>query len=268
MSISLKSPLGAALAAASLTLAVPGIAQAGGGHHRGGDGPRGGDVPTRVGAPLARAARALDRAEERIEDGESDRAVTALGSVRSNLAAAVKAAKRRVAGETGPDSVLAVVSAQHRVVVGSANLFDGESGAVVDGIAATLDAALDGRDELLGAIPADSDAYGDVFAAVVADTGDEVESLNEVKADDTLTSEASAAIDAALAQIAATGTAASARSGSAEDVGDYAGAEYDGADYAGEGPRRKCRKGERGPRGPGGPGEGAGYPTDAPQPQV
>lgn len=255
----LKTPLGATALAASLALALPGAAFAGGGdRHRGGDGPRGGDAPTRVTAPLARAARALDRAEERIDDGETAGAVTALTSVRRNLASAVKAAKRRVSGETGPDSVLAVVSAQHRVVLGTANAFDGQSGDVVDALAATLDAALDGRDDLLAAVPADGDAYGDVFGAVSADAADETETLNEVKEDDTLTDAARAAVDAALAQVAATGSAASARAGGGD--GDLTG--YEGADYQGaaDRPERECRRGgERRSR-----PDDAGYPTDAP----
>ena len=88
-----------------------------------------------------------------------------------------------------------------------------------------------------------------------------------VKEDDTLSDDAEAAIDAALAQIAATGTAASSRAGSGDaDLAGYDGADDEGAEYQGDRPRRKCRKGERGPR----PGDGAGYPTDeqAPAPAV
>jgi hypothetical protein len=262
-------PAGAASLAAALALALPGAAQATGGDHRErGDRFRGGgDVPSRVADPLRGAARALERAEERIDDDENDRAVTALASVRKNLGAAVRAAKRRVSGDTGPDSVDAVVRAQHRVVLKTANLFDGEDGAVVDALASTLDAALDGRDDLLGAV-GDADGYGFVFEGVVEDTQDETADLGEVKEDDTLTSEAEAAIDAALAQIAATGTAASARAAGGDDESaDYDGTGYEGADY--EGKRGECRGGRHHHGGGAGesgyPGEKPGYPTDSPE---
>src|SRR5687767_9253768 len=83
------------------------------------EGPRGGDrearergdVSSRVATRVRRSMRALDRAEERIDDGENAKAIAQLKASRRYLAAALKAAQKR-----DDDSLEAVGRAQHRTI--------------------------------------------------------------------------------------------------------------------------------------------------------
>ena len=247
-----------AVVVASLALLAPSASLARGGHH----GPRGDDrdaraafgredVPSRVSSRLKRASRSLDRAEERVDDGETAGAIASLSSVRKNLASAQKAGNKRIAAnaESGPASAWALTNAQHKIVDATAALFDGVTDpGLVSAIEETLDAALSGRDATIDAIAAlpaaDQEDYHGVLERVDAAIDDEVEAIDEALADDTLTPEAPAALNDAKTQAQATQTEVQALltalgSTSASQVAD------DGED--GEG--RDCPEGRDGRRG-------------------
>src|SRR4051794_19667681 len=186
----IKTKLGAAALAAGLIAAVPApaLARSVGGGSR--DHGRYAGVPSRIATKLKRAEKALDRAQERADDGNADGAASQLAAVRRNLAAAEKAAiKRMTAGsETGPDAGAAVAAVESDVVNGTADAFDGvTSDALVDALDKTLDAAINGRDSVVAAIKAlDADAQGDYYDAadqVDGDTADEIDSLSEAISD-------------------------------------------------------------------------------------
>src|SRR5690349_5292350 len=79
-----------------------------------------GDAPKRVSAPADRALRALERAEGKIEDGDSGAA--ALKSVRRGLSKSLKAATKRLGSDSGPDSAYVVAETQGEVASGVADL--------------------------------------------------------------------------------------------------------------------------------------------------
>jgi len=194
----------------SLVLAAPAAAHFGGGpggpdRHIVGRG-FGGDVPSRVSDRIRRAESALRRAQDKADDGDTSGATASLAAVRRNLAAALKAAKRRVGKDNGPESLLAVTAAQHRVVDATTSLFDGLDGSLVDAVAETLDAALDGRDDAIAAIAglsSDQEEYYRVIDRVDGDLGDEADAIEEAQSDDTLTSAAKTALKAAADQVKA-----------------------------------------------------------------
>jgi hypothetical protein len=206
----IRRTLTAALLGASLVAALPAVASAGPGHHgRGGDqaGARfdRSDVPSRVASRLKRAERALDRASDAVDDGNATAAASSLKGVRGNLAAALKAAKKRAATDNGPDSFYAVASTQHRVIDEVASLYDGADDATVAALTETLNAAIDGRDDLIAAIPAGSQSdYAFVYDEIDDDVADEIEAIDEALSDDTLSSTATADLTAARAKLVAT----------------------------------------------------------------
>ena len=206
----IRRTLTAALLGASLVAAAPAVASAGPGHHgRGGDnaGARSdrSDVPSRVSSRLKRAERALDRASDAVDDGNATAAASALKGVRSNLAAALKAAKKRAATDNGPDSFYAVASTQHNVIDEVASLYDGADDATVAALTETLNAAIDGRDDLIATIPAGSQSdYSFVYDAINDDVASEIESIDEALSDDTLTDTAKSDLTAARAKLVAT----------------------------------------------------------------
>jgi hypothetical protein len=207
----LRRTLTAALLSASLVAAVPAVADA----HRGRGADRcaqqslaRGKAPSRIATRLSRAERALSRAGDAVDDGNATTAATTLKSVRTNLASAVKSAKRRAGTDTGPASYYAVASTQHHIVDGVASLYDGADDTTVAGLTQTLNAAIDGRDELVASIAAlDASAkanYADVASAINGDVTEEIASIDESLQDDTLTDQAKADLTAARAKLVAT----------------------------------------------------------------
>ena len=242
----LKRTIGLMALSAGLVAAAPAGAQQGD-HHRGHHaGPGGGDVPTRVAKRVKRAERALDRASGYADDGNEAAAASALNGVDKNLAAALKAANKRVASaaDNGPDAAGAVAGAQHDVITEVSGLFDGAD-ALVDDLNDTLNGAIDGRDSLVAAIAAlsaeDQQDYVDVLSRIDSDVTDEIEGIDEALSDDTLTDEAKADLNAARDKLTATQTAVqgllSGLDTSASESGDD-----------GPGDRGDC-DGHRGPRG-------------------
>jgi hypothetical protein len=205
----LKRTIGLMALSAGLVAAAPAGAQQGD-HHRGHHaGPGGGDVPTRVAKRVKRAERALDRASGYADDGNDASANTALASVDKNLAAALKAASKRVsaAADNGPDAAGAVARAQHDVITEVSGLFDGAD-ALVDDLDETLNGAIDGRDSLVAAIAAlpadDQQDYVDVLSSIDSDVSDEIEGIDDALSDDTLTDDAKADLTAARSKLVAT----------------------------------------------------------------
>ena len=80
-------------------------------------------------------------------------AVAALGAVTRHLTSATKSVGRRVSSGNagGPAAAAALARTQGNVVDGTIGLFDGASDPIVAADAATLKAALDGRDALVAA---------------------------------------------------------------------------------------------------------------------
>jgi hypothetical protein len=207
----LKSTIGLMALSAGLVAAAPAGAQSG--HHHGqGAGSGGGDVPSRVAKRVKRAERALDRASGYADDGNEASATSSLGAVRKNLAAAVKAANKRVAAaaDNGPDAAGAAAGAQHDVITEVSGLFDGADG-LVDPLNTTLNGAIDGRDSLVAAIAAlsadDQQAYVDVLDGIDSDVTDEIDGIDQALSDDTLTDAAKADLTAARDKLTATKTA-------------------------------------------------------------
>ena len=158
---------------------------------------------SRVQVKLRAAERALDRAAENAQDGNAAAAVTQLAAVRRNLASAQKTTLRKLT----PQTAGAVARAQGHVVSGTAAMFDGLTGDPVAATATTLKAALDGRDALAAAINALSDksGYARVLSLINDDATGEADDIADTLADDELTDEAKAALQAAATQVAATG---------------------------------------------------------------
>ncbi len=241
-----------ALIAGSLVTAAPALAQSQGGPPPGGG--RGASdsqsaAPSRVTSRVRRAEKALDRAEERIDDGDAAKAVAQLSAVRRALASASKSALKHVktGDDAGPASVATVLAAEHDIVASTADNFDGQDGDVVTGLAATLKHALDTRDAAIAAITALSDsdqaAYADVLAEASSAQGDELDAIDEALSDDTLTDAAKSALTDARTQITATRKTVDARVtalGSSSSQGD---------DENADGP---CDGGGRGPGAGGG----------------
>ena len=232
----LKRTIGLMALSLGLVAAGPAGAQPGGHHghgHGANAGRGGGDVPSRVAKRVKRAEKALDRASGYADDGNDTAAVSSLGGVRRNLAAAVKSAGKRVAAaaDNGPDAAGAVARAQHEVIGEVSGLFDGAD-ALVGPLDTTLNAAIDGRDSLvaaIGALPADDQQdYAGVLDRIDSDVTEEIDGIDEALSDDTLSGEARDDLTAARAKLEATQTAVRAllsgldtsESASADDPGD------------------------------------------------
>jgi len=216
-------------------------------------------APTRIASKLKSAERALSRAQDRADDGEAAGAATSLTASRRHLASATKSALKRTVADssTGEASAAAVIRTDHRIVGGTAAMFDGAGDTVVAAAASTLDAALDGRDSVVAAIAAldadDKAGYASVLERVVDQSEDELEELAETAADDELTAAATAALGEAATQVAATKAAAEAQLTAVEnqdaDASDESDASYP-TDGAGRGDREDCpRPGSRRPQG-------------------
>jgi hypothetical protein len=222
--ISIRKAGTAALASAML-LVLPATALAHGGNDDGPMGDRGdrgagrgfGGVPSRIANKLRSAERAMDRAQDHADDAEPDAAVAALGAVTRHLTSATKSVGRRVSSGNagGPAAAAALARTQGHVVDGTVGLFDGAPDPIVAADAATLKAALDGRDALVAGILAlaDHSRYGFALGTIARDAASEAQDIAETLTDDTLTDAAKAALTAAQAQATATATAAQAGAG-------------------------------------------------------
>jgi hypothetical protein len=180
-------------------------------------------LPGRVASAIRRTQRALDNAEEHLDEGEYRQSVTSLRAVRRNMYRADKAARRQMAlsaveppeGEevepttTGPDSVIAVLTLDATVSQSLSGLFDTNSKGVVDGLTHAMYRTLNARDRLLDSVIAlDPEGAGADYADGMADTvdgyTDEVATVTEALADDSLSTGGRKVLTKALAQVQAT----------------------------------------------------------------
>ncbi len=177
-------------------------------------------LPGRVASAIRRAQRSLDNAEEHLDEGEYLQAVTSLRGVRRNMYRADKAARRQMNAApvvdpdaepvtTGPDSVIAVLTLDATVSQSLSGLFDTNSKGVVDGLTHAMFRTLNARDRLLDSVIAlDPEGAGADYADGMADTvdgyADEVATLTEALADDSLSTGGRKVLTKALAQVQAT----------------------------------------------------------------
>ncbi|WP_372790337.1 hypothetical protein [Paraconexibacter sp.] len=224
--MSITTRIGVATLVTAVVAAVPTTALArDGGRDRDGE-----NVPSRITSKLRSAERALDRAQERADDGETSRAVSALTSVRKHHASALKSAKRRVAPDTrtGAPSALAVSRAEGRIADGAIGLLDGAGADLTAASLTTLDAVLDGRDDLVSAIAAldteDQRAYRRVLRSIARTVKGEIEDIGDALTDDELTADGTSGLQDALTQVRATQAAVAALQPTRQSTSD-------GADY-------------------------------------
>lgn len=216
--------LAVASVVAMLALSGPAVAQGDGGGHEG-DG-RADDVPARIAVKLRRALRAMDRAGDHIDDGEYDKAVRSLTSVRRNLATAVARTNHRVGNgaDSAPAAAHSVAVTVNKIVEQTVAEMDGASGDLDDALAATLDAAVDGRASVVSAIGGVSSAvhsaqgdgeyerpkssYERALMRIVNDAKSELTDIDESLDEDQLTAKTRAALETATGEITDTKKAA------------------------------------------------------------
>ena len=192
-------------------------------------------------------------------------AVAALGAVTRHLTSATKSVGRRVSSGNagGPAAAAALARTQGNIVDGTVGLFDGASDPIVAADAATLKAALDGRDALVAGILAlaDHSQYGWALGIIARDAASEAQDIAETLTDDTLTDAAKAALTAAQAQATATATAAQAgagTSGPATGPSGTPGGHH--GNVSDDGGQRDCPPGQQRRQG----GDEGGTPEEAP----
>ena len=182
-------------------------------------------LPSRVSAAILRATGAVDRTEARIDDAGYAGALLSLKAIRADIGRAHRAAVVQMnavppedvvppeEGEettAGPDSVVAVLTAEQSAVTRLAALFDAVTNVpVVNGLNTALTSAQATRDKLLNAVIAlDPEGPGVAYADLMADTvdgyADEVANLTEALQADKLTPAARTALNRALARAKAT----------------------------------------------------------------
>ena len=180
-------------------------------------------LPGRVASAIRRTQRALDHAEEHLDEGEYAQSVTSLRAVRRNMYRADKAARRQMTAAvaeppedadvepttTGPDSVIAVLNLDATITQSLSGLFDTNSKGVVDGLTHAMYRTLNARDRLLDSVIAlDPETTGAAYADGMADTvdgyADEVATLAEALQDDQLSVGGRKVLTKALVQVQAT----------------------------------------------------------------
>ena len=121
----------------------------------------------------------------------------------------------------GPDSVIAVLTLDQEVIVGVADLLNGQSGTLVGALGTTLTTAQTTRDKLLDTVLAlDPEGAGVGYADGMADTidgyADEVANLTEGLSDDKLSTGGKSILTAGLARSKATAAKIDAAYGGGE----------------------------------------------------
>lgn len=198
--------------AAALAMAAPAAA-----HHRGGDDgmKAGGKAPSRVVSKARSALKAIDRADERLNDNETAKAVSQLAAARRSLASAQKTTIRKLSADNGPAAASVLFAAQGKAASELSGLFDEQTGEAVDALAQTLGYVVDQRDALVAAISALDDTaeakYAGVMSRAANGIGDEIGDYDDALADDTLTDAAKTAITNAKTKATATKAALEAR---------------------------------------------------------
>ena len=163
-------------------------------------------LPTRTEDRALRLQRALARAAEHLDDGNAARAATALDAVQANLRAALRATRGAALDDAaaGAHAAAHTAAAQHTTVVSTARMLDGAPAGVAVELGRTLHTALDGRDELGGAVlvrPDDGEAYRPVLELLVRDVELELAEIAETLRDGELAGAARTSLSAARRRI-------------------------------------------------------------------
>ncbi len=163
-------------------------------------------LPTRTEDRALRLQRALARAAEHLDDGNAARAATALDAVQANLRAALSATRGAALDDAtaGAHAAAHTAAAQHTAVVSTARMLDGAPPGVAVELGRTLHTALDGRDELGGAVlvrPDDGEAYRPVLELLARDVELELAEIAETLRDGELAGSARTSLSAARRRI-------------------------------------------------------------------
>lgn len=163
-------------------------------------------LPTRTEDRALRLQRALSRAAEHLDDGNAARAATALDAVQANLRAALRATRGAALNDpaAGAHAAAHTAAAQHAAVVSTARMLDGAPPGVAVELGRTLHTALDGRDELGGAVlvrPDDGAAYRPVLELLARDVELELSEIAETLRDGELAGSARTSLSAARRRI-------------------------------------------------------------------
>lgn len=167
---------------------------------------RGDGLPTRTEDRAMRLQRALARAAEHLDDGNAARAATALDAVQANLRAALRATRGAALAdpEDGAHAAAHTAAAQHATIVGAARMLDGAPSGVAIELGRTLHTALDGRDELGGAVlvrPDGREFYEPVIATLARDVELELSEIAETLRDGELAGSARTSLSTARRRI-------------------------------------------------------------------
>jgi hypothetical protein len=186
-------------------------------------------LPSRVANAITRGQNLLEAAGTSIDSGNPTQAATQINNVVLAVRRVDKAARAQMNAvadpdsETtpGPDSVVGALTFEQGAITMLAGYFDGKSGTTVDALTHSLFSTLNYRDKLLNAVialPAEGAGadYSDGMADTVAGYDDEVASLKEGLANDTLSVGGKKVITSALAQSTKTDAAANAAFGGGE----------------------------------------------------
>jgi hypothetical protein len=174
-------------------------------------------LPARVQNAIDRMSISLDAAMEAVDTGDSVGAGKALKALQANVGRADRAARAQMnavpedpegGGEAvppGPDSVVAVLTAEQGAITAMVDLFDGKGGTTVDALTHSLFGTLNTRDKLLDAVIAlDPEGpgadYADGMADTVAGYDDEVANAQEALAADKLSAGGRKVVQAGLKQ--------------------------------------------------------------------
>lgn len=171
-----------------------------------GHGARPDGLPTRVQERVRRVDRALTRAAEHLDAGETARAVTALDAVQANLRAALRATRGAALHDPAAGAAAAqqTAGAQHAAIVAIARLLDGAPPGLAVDLGRTLHVALDGRDELGGAVLVRRDggaAYRPVLELLARDVELELAEIAETLRDGELAGGARTSLSTARRRI-------------------------------------------------------------------
>lgn len=191
------------------------------------------DVPARVSVKLRRTVRALNRATDYLDDGETAKAQSAFAAVRRNLTSATSRTERRIAGASDSATACAeaVAKVSHRVIDETVASLDGLTGDAVGSVTATFENAIENRDRVVAAIvgtapaaasiaqnesappPAENEPVGDyqdALTIIVRGAKGEIGDVEETIAEDALTPAAKSALENALIALRATKASAKA----------------------------------------------------------
>lgn len=171
-----------------------------------GHGARADGLPTRVEDRVRRLDRALARAAEHLDAGETARAVTALDAVQANLRAALRATRGAALDDPAAGAAAArqTAGAHHAAIIGVARLLDGAPPGLAVDLGRTLHVALDGRDELGGAVlvrPGGGAEYRPVLELLARDVELELAEIAETLRDGELAGSARTSLGTARRRI-------------------------------------------------------------------